>query len=214
MATLGDVKTRIISETTRDDLADDLATQFQNIILRSIDHYANERWWFNEYRALIPTVAGQSYVLWPTTAPGLRVIDELYLEQGGGNTRWPIQVRSIAEFEDLSQPATTGQPTDYLVANDRIKLFPTPNAVYNLALDGLVDVTPILAADTDSNAWTNQGQNLIVARAKIILYRDYLSATVQDPRLANATMQEESAYSRLRSESTRRTATGRIMPSW
>lgn len=215
MATLGDLKQRIISETTRDDLADDLSAQFQNLIARSIDQYANERWWFNERRLLIPTVAGQDFVLWPNSVAGVaRWIDGLYLEQNSGNTRWPICARSIDEFEQLAQPNTTGQPTDYLVADDRIRLFPIPNQVYQIAADLIVNVTPALVADTDSNAWTNQGQDLIVGQAKVRLYRDYLSASANDLRLVLSLSQERDAYARLRSESTRRTATGRMQPSW
>jgi hypothetical protein len=215
MATLGDLKQRIISETTRDDLADDMAVQFANIIAKSIDQYAAERWWFNERHLFTATVAGQDYVLWPVGVTGeARWIDELYLNQNGGNTRWPIMARSIAEFEALSQPSTFGQPTDYLVADDRVKLFPIPNQIYALGWDLIVNVTPALVADTDSNAWTNQGQDLIVAQAKIRLYRDNLSAIASDSRLVLALAQEKDAYSRLRAESTRRTATGRLQPSW
>lgn len=211
MATLGDLKERIISETTRDDLADDMASQFSNIIAKSIEQYAAERWWFNERRVLIPTIIGQAWVTWPTDC---RWIDGFYLEQNSGNSRWPISVRSIDEWEALTQPSTTGQPTDYLVADTRLRLFPAPNAIYSLALDYIADVTPVLAADTDSNLWTNQGQDLITAQSKIRLYRDYLSATVQDPRLLGSMAAEKDAYSRLRAESSRRTATGRVMPGW
>ena len=215
MATLGDLKQRIISETTRDDLADDLAAQFQNIVARSVDQYANERWWFNERRVNIPTVPGQDYILWPNTAlNSARWIDGLYLEQNNGNSRWPIVFRSNEEFERLAQPSTLGQPTDALVADDRIKLFPIPNRIYNIAADIIADVTPPLVSDTDSNAWTNQGQDLITAQVKLRLYRDYLSASQNDPRLVLANAQERDAYSRLRAESTRRTATGRMQPSW
>ena len=211
MATLGDLKQRIISETLRDDLADDLAAQFQNIVLKSIDYYENERWWFNERRLVTACVPGQDWVPWPTDA---HIIDGLYLEQNGGNTRWPIAARSIDEFEELSQPSTTGQPTDYLVADDRVRLFPIPNQAYALAWDLITAVTPALTADTSSNAWTNQGQDLICAQAKLRLYRDYLSATMQDPRLVLALAQEKDAYAGLRAESTRRTATGRVQPAW
>jgi hypothetical protein len=216
MATLGDLKTRIISETLRDDLADDLAAQFTNIIAKSIEQYASEAWWFNERRALIPTVAGQNYVTWPADCNRL---DGLFLEMNNGNSRWPITARSIDEFERLSQPGTTGQPTDYLVTtapdfSSIIKLFPIPNAIWNLAADYIADVTPGLVLDGDSNFWTNAGQDLITAQAKIRLYRDYLSATSTDPRLMTATLQEKDAYSNLRAQSTRRQATGRLMPSW
>lgn len=211
MATLGDLKARIISETSRDDLADDLATQFQNVIVKSIEQYANERWWFNESRQVVLTTPGLQTVAWPA---GARSIDGLYLEMNNGNTRWPLTVRSIDEFESLNQPFMTGQPTDYLVNNLSLWLHPTPNRAYSLAFDLILDVTPFLAADSDSNFWTNQGQDLITAQAKIRLYRDYLSAVATDPRLVLARGQEQEAYSRLRAESSRRTSTGRIKPGW
>lgn len=211
MATLGDLKTRIISETTRDDLADDLAAQFQNLIAGAIDVYANERWWFNEARQLATTTPGIQTVPWPT---GARFIDGFYLEQNAGNSRWPITARSIDEFEQLSQAGARGQPTDYLVKGLLVYLHPTPNAAYSLVWDLIRDVSPPLVADTDSNFWTNEGQDLIVAQSKIRLYRDYLSALATDPRLMAATMQEQDAYSGLRSESNRRLSTGRIQPGW
>lgn len=215
MATLGDLKQRVITETLRDDLADDMAASLDLLIQKSIEHYAAVRWWFNERRILLTTSPGVDNVPWPADdVNSLRVIDGLYLELSGGN-RWPISPRSIIEWEALSQPgAMTGQPLHYLVANDVIKLWPVPSTNWTLALDGLFDVTPLLKADTDSNFWTNQGSDLIVAQVKIRLYRDFLSATVQDSRLVNAITQEDAAYSRLRSESSRRTATGRVKASW
>jgi hypothetical protein len=215
MANLGDLKQRIISETLRDDLADTLASQFQGLIARSIDQYESEGWWFNEKRLVTQCVPMQEFVLWPTGTPAEAIrLDGLYLEQNSGNSRWPITPRSVAEFEALAQPSTTGQPTDYLVANDRIRLFPIPNQAYQLAWDLIVAVTPVLVADTDANFWTNQGQDLIVAQVKIRLYRDFLSATITDPRLVNAMAAERDYYSNLRSDSSRRVATGRLQPGW
>jgi hypothetical protein len=160
---------------------------------------------------LVLTTPGQPTIPWPT---GARIIDGLYLEQNNGNTRWPLTARSIDEFERFMQPNVRGQPTDYLVKGLLVYLFPTPNAAYSLAWDLLIDVAPPLLADTDQNFWTNQGQDLIVAQSKIRLYRDYLSAVATDPRLLGTQMQEQAAYSRLRAESTRRTATGRLQPAW
>jgi hypothetical protein len=213
MGTLGDLKTRIMSETTRDDLADDLAAQFQTIIANSIDQYANERWWFNETRQIVFAVPGVSTTPYPA---GARMIDGFYLELNGGVTRWPIRKISTDEMEALAQPAVTGQPTDWTPRGSLVQLFPIPNQPWQLAWDLITDVTPLLTYtdDTSANFWTNQGQDLITAQSKIRLYRDYLSATATDPRLGTAMAQEADAYSRLRSESTRRTATGRLQPAW
>jgi hypothetical protein len=220
MATLGDLKARVQSETTRDDLADDLASALTLCIQKSIEQYAAVRWWFNERRILVPTVAGQGFISWPAdSVNSLRVLDGVFLELAGGN-RWPLLARNIVEWEHLTQPANmAGQPYNYLVAEDAswnpiIKLWPTPSSVWNIVIDGLFEVTPKVSADTDSNFWTNQGADLICAQTKIRLYRDYLSATTADTRLANAVLQETDAYSRLRAESNRRTTTGRVRASW
>ena len=80
MATLGDLKKRIIAETLRDDLADDMADQFTLIIQKSIDQYAALRWWFNEAMAVVQTVPGSPFVALPG---GFRYLDAAWLQVGG-----------------------------------------------------------------------------------------------------------------------------------
>ena len=48
MATLGDLKQRIIDETNRDDLQDELASALNRVIADAIDFYQAERWVFDE----------------------------------------------------------------------------------------------------------------------------------------------------------------------
>ena len=76
MAALSDLQARIISETTRDDLADTLATDFANIIAKSIEQYAAERWWFNERRTLITCTPGQIHRLCAIAKVGIRLSRE------------------------------------------------------------------------------------------------------------------------------------------
>lgn len=211
MATLADLRSRIISETARDDLADTMAPDLDAIIAKSIDQYAAERWWFNETRATSVCVVGAEYQPVP---PGGRWIDSVWLTIGG--VRYSLAVRSDEEIEGLYSVPMTGQPTDYCWSGDDIRVWPTPNVAYPIIWNLIADVTPALdyGVPGSANAWTNAGQDLITSQAKIRLYRDYLSATAQDPRLANAVIQESEAYSRLRAESTRKTTTGRVRAAW
>lgn len=215
MATLGDLKARIIAETLRDDLADDMAAQFTVIIQKSIDHYAAMRWWFNERFATVPTVVGSANAALPAD---FRYLDAAWLRIGG--VAFPLQLRQAVEIDDLYTASNAaGQPTDVAILQTDLYLWPTPQAVYPVELRYVSDVQPPLqygggTQDLTANFWTNEGQDLITARAKLRLYRDYLSAQLQDPRVVSANNQEEEAYSRLRAEHNRRLSTNRVRAGW
>ena len=212
MATLGDLKARIISETLRDDLADDMAVQFTGLIQKSIDQYAASRWWFNELAAVVPTVAGSPFAPLPA---GFRFLDQAWLQVGG--VAFPLRLRQAEEIDQLYTASQAGgQPSAVAILGTNLYLWPTAPAVYPVRLRYVGDVAPALdyANDTSSNLWTNEGQDLIVARVKLRLYRDFLSAQLQDPRVVSATDQEAEAYSRLRSEHNRRLTTERIRAGW
>jgi hypothetical protein len=109
-----------------------------------------------------------------------------------------------------------GQPTEWATLGEQIIIFPLPNIAYPLLMEQIIQVQPPLDFTNDNtyNIWTTQAADLIVARTKIRLYRDYLSATAQDPRVGNAMAQEDEAYTRLRSYSNRRMSTDRMQPAW
>lgn len=212
MATLADLQARIISEANRPDLADTMAADLQTLILKSIDQYADSPWWFNEVSVTSAFTPSVNTLALPT---GLRLIRELFLVVG--NVRYPLRAQQPAYIDQLYTTPIKGQPTDYAMLGSNIYVWPTPNVAYPVIWDLIADVTPALDFANPSssvNAWTNQGQDLITARAKLRLYRDYLSASAQDPRVANAAMQEEEAYSRLKGETNRRISTGRMRAGW
>jgi hypothetical protein len=212
VATLGDLKARIISETRRDDLADDMAADLTLICLKSIDQYAAVRWWFNEASASIPCVVGSSLVPLPVD---FRFQDAVKLQVGGIN--YELLERQPVEIDDRYTAGNIiGQPTEFAILNGNFYLWPQPNSAYPVLVRYVADVQPMLDGtdDTKANFWTNQGQDLITARAKLRLYRDYLSAQLQDTRVVSANNQEQEAYTRLRSEHNRRISTDRVRPGW
>lgn len=212
MANLGDLKRRIISETLRDDLADDMAADLTLLIQKSIDHYAAMRWWFNEKFAAVPTVIGSPFAPLPA---GFRFLDQAWLKVGG--VAFPLSLMQAVEVDDLYTASSAGgQPTAVAILDTNLYLWPTTQTVYPVELRYVADVTPALdyANENSANVWTNEGQDLITARAKLRLYRDYLSATLQDSRVVSANNQEEEAYARLRSEHNRRLSTNRVRAGW
>jgi hypothetical protein len=208
---LGDLKTRIQSETLRDDLVDALAGDLTTAILKSIDHYEWERWWFNEGLLTVPSVVDSMYV--PIDPSTLR-IDVIRAVIGG--VRYRMTERQVDWIMAAYSVPTYGQPTEWAILGDQVLIYPMPNQPYPLLMEIIQQVQPVIDGtdDTISNTWTTFGQDLIVARCKLRLYRDYLSATAQDPRISNAMAQEDEAYTKLRSQSNRRMSVDRVEPGW
>lgn len=193
MATLAEIKTRIITELSRDDLEDELADQLTLHIARACEFYADERFWFNAIVTTAPTVAAVASVTIPDT---VRRIERLTVGSSD------LQEVVLTEIEVPGSTAT-GEPSRYAYYNDTVKLWPTPDAVYTLQITGLAQIDAP-AEDTDENAWTVEAQDLIVGRVKETLCRGQF----RDPegaQLARAEVTE--ALGKLKRETARRLTT-------
>lgn len=206
MATYADLKTRIITETNRDDLADTLASQLTLHIARAIEFYADRRFWFTEGLAASVCVIGNQYVTKPT---GLRIMDRVAITIGSVST--PLKVKSLVYIDDLYCVTSIGQPSLYAESGNQIRLYPQPNLAFPLSFIGVIDDTTTLTNDADTNNWTTYGYDLITHRAKFTLYRDQFKDT-NAAALANAAEIEE--LGRLTAESGRRLGTGQVRASW
>jgi hypothetical protein len=205
MATLGELKTRITTEVNRDDLADDLATILDTYISRSIDFYSSSRFWFNEFRTTSTFAINEQYTDIPE---GVREIDDVWIIVG--SVRYRLMRQEMADLEALYSVPLTGQPTDYAVFGTQIRLWPTPNMAYTGIWIGIRDVTP-LVDDDSSNYWTIQGQDLIDARTRYLLYRDEFR---DDFGTQQAGIAMDEAYRRLKGETNRRIGVGVTLASW
>lgn len=199
MATYGDLKTRIITETVRDDLADTLAAQLALHIAQAIEFFASERFWFNEGIKSSVCVIGNQYAAKPT---GMRVVDRVTVTVGNLPRR--LNERSLVRIDELAAVPSSGQPYDYAETGDQIRVYPTPNLAFPLTFIGIVDL-PALVNPTDTNAWTVQGYDLITARAKFTLYRGQFK---DDTGASMAQGEIQDALAKLRGETARRLSTG------
>jgi hypothetical protein len=165
MGTYADLQTRIITETARDDLADTLLTQLKTHIAQAIEHHAARRFWFLEGLKTGATISGNEYIAFPT---GLRSLDRATIAVGA--VTYPLRERPFVWIDDMAMVTSSGQPSDFAQLASQLRFWPKPNAVYPLGFIGIVD-QPALSLATDTNVWTNQGVDLIVARTKATLFR-------------------------------------------
>lgn len=206
MATLGEIKTEVIQRTNRDDLLDDLADALTLCITRAIEDYAAERFWFNEARTASTTVTvGNEYVDLPTD-----LLKPDYVWLVVGNVRFPLTKRETWDIEELYSSPQSGQPTDYAMYQDTIRLWPTPTTAWQLIWQ-YVAQQPALTSDSSENAWTIYAADLVAAKACYLLYRDYFR---DGDGAAAAKIAEAEAYARIKSESNVRIGTGRLRYRW
>ena len=215
MATLGELKDRIVRECNREDLTDAPSGDptsvntdvLQRVIQRAIEEYADKRFFFNESRGVTAAVAGNGFVSLP---PGLRMLDMLSVTIGGN--RYPLVMRQYDEIERWSGygPAN-GQPTSFAISNDTAQLYPVPNQSYPLTWLGIFDLVLDYEDDASSNAWTTYGEDLIAAQAVFLLQRDYFR---DGEAAAIAQSAADTALTNLRGKSNGLISPGRIRASW
>lgn len=200
MATLGDIKTRIITELSRDDLSDDLAVQLDTHIMRAIEYYSDTRFWFNAALGTATATPSSATVAIPSD---IRTITRVTIPV--------VQVDLVEKTFPLIvdvHNASAGKPQFYAYYNNSIWLSPVPDAAYVLQFYGIAQITQP-AGDNASTVWTNEAQDLIVNHTKMTLYRDQF----RDPegtQLALGATQD--SFKRLRRETARRLVTSLRLP--
>lgn len=180
--TFGDMQTRIAYELDRTDLT----SAIKNAIVSAIDAYAQERFDWNQRKFTITTVAGTDEYALPildTSAAFIRVmqIDHLMIRNSAESYtyRYPMTPLVMQTIDRKKTNATSqGRPNWYGVLNQRVRVYPIPDAEYTIDGFGLCDINTITnaSADATTNAWTDRlyGEELIRARAKADLYENVI----------------------------------------
>jgi hypothetical protein len=194
------LKARIADELERTDMT----ARIEKAIPRAIEFHADRRFWFLDGDGTVNTVAGQDYVAVPT---GLRTAHDCEVEILVGQNSYEMRKMGWRDYRRHAQYATSrGQPFDYAFRDGRFYLHPVPDAVYQITAYGIYD-QPVLTSGTDENAWTDQGQDLIVAEVCLRIARDFLR---DDERMRNAASARNEALQSLRGQSAARKGTRRI----
>ena len=191
MPTIDDLRTRIITETNRDDLnpGGELRDALDGAIARAVEHHADELFWFNRASAAGATAAGSATVALPA---GMRLV--LALACAGQ----PLRQAALETIEAL---AGSGRPALWAAQGSAVRLWPVPDAAYPLSFSGIAEVGVPDNITISSNQWTNEGSDLIAARTRMLLCRDSLR-DVEGYRLAAEA--EAEALAKLRRETRRR----------
>lgn len=206
---LGSLKTMIADDLVRNDLTAQIAQAVSN----AINTHRMERFYFNEDRSVsFNTTAGQEFYTSVDNAsiPNLYEIDSLRLTVNG--SRYQINPYNYAELDRIATLNTaTGYPSVYARYGQQIRLYPIPNGTYAVNISAHV-MLPDLGGDSSVNAWTRMSEagNLIRYEAEAELYRIIIKDQESATAAEGYAMRQ---LDRLRRETDKRVATGRIMPT-
>lgn len=207
MATYGDMKARIADELSRTDLSAQIASEIQSAIF----YYQDDRFYFDQRRDVtFNTVTGQEFYTSTDITNFNLLIDLDAVTVTVNGNRFNVKPWPYPDLEMISVTTTTqGEPNYYAIYAQQMRLYPIPQQVYSIRLSGVFSLAaPVL--DADSNAWTNDAEELIRARAKKKVNLNYIKDTEQ------ATIDQTSeteAYNGLINRTAKYLSTGQLVGS-
>lgn len=197
MTTYATMRSRIEDEIARTDLT----TQVNRAILSAIKFYERKKFYFNtSVTSTFTTVADQEYYGTADLAAIPNIVEILALKGTLSGSKLPIRPVDFNTIDAAQSGSVKGFPEYFTYFAQQIRLYPMPNAAWTMTLAMVYRLTA-LSADSDSNVWTTDAEQLIRQNAKRMLYLD----VIRDRDGAEtAAILEKEAYDVLRNETLRR----------
>lgn len=211
MASYLDMQTRIADEL---DLGSTMTAQIKKAILSAVAHYERKTFYFSETSFTFSTVAGQEYygtaaAAAIATSPKIEILWGLY-----NGLRFDLTKRSFKYISQISVVPSTSRSMSFEWAYRarQIRLYPIPDNVYTLTAVSIPRLTS-LSADGDTNAWTEDAEELIRSHAKIDLIVNTIRGSDMEAEVISLKAQERDAKTALYGENASRAATGYAEPT-
>ena len=196
MADLATLKSRIASEIHRSDLTSAIAYAIGD----AVKQYQSRRFAFNQTRGTFSTAVGTEFY---DSLTDIASIDTVTMTVNGRKVvldEWPY-----GYMERINTTTNTNnQPWAWSWYDEKIRLYPIPDAVYPMTVS-YVQKVDVPSTDGASNIWTTEAEELIRHAAKKRIYRD---VTMDDSGAMKAEMAEAEQLARLTKDSNRLAAGG------
>lgn len=197
MGTYLEMQTAIADELVNESIT---TAQIKLAIQRSISSYQNTAFYFNQKEAVFNTVSGQeNYSV--TDLVDIPNITRFYsFNAKNSGVASPIIAKDYDYIDRLQTSLMTGFPYFYAYFAQKIRLYPIPNAVYICDIAYSYGLST-LSADSDTNAWVSNAEEMIRQGAKKRLALDILHS---DDIAMRCSKLEKEAYDGLLQETKQR----------
>lgn len=204
MATLAQLRTRILSKIEDGNIVSPTAAQVDAQINSTIDFYEQHKFWFLEDTANLTASTGVSALTGiPNDYNASLPPNTLTLVKGG--IKYPLRQVTPLQFNTLDA-SQNGQPYWFTYSDSQFKVLPLPDQSYTIELF-YTKTLPDLVADGDSNVMTVNAARLVEYHTLMDVLRDYRSdferAAIYEARVAKELAQ-------ISRQTYERTATGML----
>ena len=207
MTTLGNMVRRIRTDLNRGSAHDG---RIKEAIADAILHYTPRRLGFNQKRSQTILTSAQEFISLPTD---WIEVDHLRLEPAG--EREPLTEVTYDWIEDRQRGTpTTGEPTHFAIHARQLRFYPSPESSYTLVMSFLCSLPQVSAsaADSATNAWMVEAEQLIRTYAVGDLYVHYIGGSETERGLMFKNEAEENILPLLERRAARENTSGRIRP--
>lgn len=204
----------LLKSTIADDLArPDLTAQIAAAITQAIEFYQDEHFYWTDVTSFsFATVADQSAYTTSDSTYMVRYVEThtVFIDDSDG-TRYKLGRMDPVEMVGmLDDDATSGRPVWWSRYNTTFRFYPVPDAVYTVYPIGQIERLGPASDSEPDNPWMTNGFELIRCAAKGYVYLH----TMHDPdQAAIMAIAAERELGKLRRETSKRTATGQIVPT-
>jgi hypothetical protein len=183
--------------------------RIKRAIVNAIAFYRSKRLGFNIKRARARLTSGNEFVSLPTDW-----IEADYLRLEKGTRRYPLEEVTYDWMEETQlDDSTEGQPQKFAIQHRELRLYPIPDQTYTLMLSFQYELknVSISASDGESNAWLEEGEELVRKHAMGDLYVLYIDGDEAKMKGMNLLAEcEEVILPKLEAEAAREQSSGKI----
>lgn len=143
----------------------DLVNETKRAIIRAQNHYARERFWFNMTQTAVAVGTASTTVAVPADFFALD-----YVTMRDSSMDYIVNIKSFDRiaYQMRTVPAggasASGVAQEICYWHDQLVFFPKPQSATTLTVH-YTQLLPTLSADTDSNGWTINCEDLLVYHA-------------------------------------------------
>lgn len=207
------MKADIIAQIEDDLDRNDLNNQVTRAVDYAIEHYAKDRFWFNEAinQSVSLTVSIAELALSDLPVRFLE-IDRLRIKLSS-NTYLDMYHRDYDWIMARQDTNLVAQPIEYAIYNEKLQFDSYSDTSYTLVIDGIKSLGNTASdsySSADATAWFNEGRDLIRSAAK----RDVYTHVIKDFEMATAMRAvEDMEYNRLKGRTNRLKSSGAVRPT-
>lgn len=146
--------------------------QFINDTYREV--CGQKRWPFLEAQdSSISTVTGVPGYSLSAITPGISRMDAVRIQQSAIQAYWNTDYKEPQYFRDLeNMDRTPGIPQFWTVINQQLRFYPVPDGIYNVLIDYIVEVTPLVATTDVPLLPTDYHDLLVWGAIRSIAFRE------------------------------------------